>query len=672
MQNKFLLQLQKIIATVLLVLTPLFFLPITGEYSITNKFYLISFITLFLCVLFCLRLIFEKKITFLSTSLMKPLLLFALSVLTSIIISAPNKLAALFLAPTGVIILFSFIIFTLLLTQITDKKEGTFYWLKIVAFPSVILAILKIVFYIYPKITDSLTQDFQFLKNPLLSLAGNQIELVIFLGFVSIFLTALLITPYLDRDKWRKPNIFTFVQIGALVICSIAFILSVSTLWQFRQDPLLVMVPFSLSWSAAVETLKTPLTAIFGVGPGNFLSIFTAIKPVTYNMTPLWSLNFNLSHSTILQIWSEFGLLGLIALLWLTSTLFKQALKLYRENKTEGIVLLLVLAYSVGSLILFPPMIANLLIFFTTAATIAIVTKPQVKEVNLSSAGTGVGVALGLVVILVFYFLGRSYIGEFYFKKSGDTTKAADAYRLQQMAANLSSYNESYHRTFSQLNLNIGRSIAGKKKVTDSDRSQIAFYLQKAVDEGKAALNLNRDSVMNWANLADVYRNMFYLATGADGWAIEAYQGAISADPNNPLLKLNLGGIYYEFKNFEESSRIFKETVALKPNWANAYYNLAWSLFNEKKYDQAQFAMQQVVALVQKNSADYKVASSDLKTFSMEAKKAEKSSEKATPSKKDQSSQQPLQLPTPPVPKLSPPVELPTEPTPASPAAKPQ
>ena len=75
------------------------------------------------------------------------------------------------------------------------------------------------------------------------------------------------------------------------------------------------MPPFRISWYAAVETLKKPLSALFGVGVSQFSTMFTAVKDSQYNNSPLWQIqSFGVARSTVLHIMTETGVFGLMPL----------------------------------------------------------------------------------------------------------------------------------------------------------------------------------------------------------------------------------------------------------------------------------------------------------------------------------------------------------------------
>jgi tetratricopeptide (TPR) repeat protein len=91
---------------------------------------------------------------------------------------------------------------------------------------------------------------------------------------------------------------------------------------------------------------------------------------------------------------------------------------------------------------------------------------------------------------------------------------------------------------------------------------------------------------------------------------------------------LNVGGIYYITKNYDQSIQFFTDAANLKPDYANAYYNLSISYRDKGDIADALVVANQTVSLLQtnKNSADYKVAVAllnDLKTANAKQQKAQ-------------------------------------------------
>jgi tetratricopeptide (TPR) repeat protein len=275
------------------------------------------------------------------------------------------------------------------------------------------------------------------------------------------------------------------------------------------------------------------------------------------------------------------------------------------------------------------------------------------------------------------YLLGRSYLAEIYFKKALDgivKNDAKQAYENMRQAIIFNPYIERYRINFSQINLLLANNIAAKAnqqpqgknqkpyQLTEQDRQNISQAIQAAIAEGKAAVTLNPQKALNWENLAQIYRNIINTAQGADVWTISAYQRAIVSDPQNPIYRLNLGGVYYSLGNYEEAAKIFEQAVILKPDWPNAYYNLAWANFQKQKYQEAVSAMENVIRLLdpKKDKADYDKVKKELEEFKKKLPQEEK---QATEEGKTQPK---LTLPSP-IPTTTPQIQLPEE---ASPEAR--
>ena len=77
-----------------------------------------------------------------------------------------------------------------------------------------------------------------------------------------------------------------------------------------------------------------------------------------------------------------------------------------------------------------------------------------------------------------------------------------------------------------------------------------------------------------------------------------AQNQAISLDPGNPRLRLDLGGVYYSLQDYQTAGQAFAAAVTLKPDYPNAHYNLAQAEKMLKLNSQAIDQLQQTAVLV--------------------------------------------------------------------------
>src|SRR4030042_3658174 len=87
--------LKNIFTLIIVFLIPLFFLPITQEYFITNKIYLLAFAGLLLLFIATIQFFVTRKIAWRRSPFDLALSFILIVIVLSIIIASPNKIDAL-------------------------------------------------------------------------------------------------------------------------------------------------------------------------------------------------------------------------------------------------------------------------------------------------------------------------------------------------------------------------------------------------------------------------------------------------------------------------------------------------------------------------------------------------------------------------------------------------
>ena len=106
------------------------------------------------------------------------------------------------------------------------------------------------------------------------------------------------------------------------------------------------------------------------------------------------------------------------------------------------------------------------------------------------------------------------------------------------------------------------------------DQQAILTLIQQSINAGRQAVTVSPQSSLNWDNLSGIYRALIGFGENADQFAVLTNQQAIALDPNNPQQYVNLGGIYYQLGQWDLASNAFQSAIQIKPDYANAYYNL--------------------------------------------------------------------------------------------------
>jgi tetratricopeptide (TPR) repeat protein len=202
--------------------------------------------------------------------------------------------------------------------------------------------------------------------------------------------------------------------------------------------------------------------------------------------------------------------------------------------------------------------------------------------------------------------------------------KGLQAYDYLRQAENMNPVIDLYRTDMAQTNFLIANAIATAKapneaspggSLTDADKSNIQQFLSQSINESRAAVAISPRSAQNWEVLASIYRQITGVAENALQFSIDGYGRAIALDPYNPLLRLNVGGLYYSIRNYDMAIRFFDDAVNLKPDYANAYYNLSIALRDKGSLKEAETIGEKTVQLLQTDTSnpDYQVAADYLK-----------------------------------------------------------
>jgi cytochrome c-type biogenesis protein CcmH/NrfG len=644
-------------------LLPLFFLPVLTDFFDFPKIILLFFAVSILLVLWLAKSILNHRVEIKLTPLDLPVLLLAISYQLSAIFQSPNKVEA-FLSPLGpgVIILLTLLYF--LLVNSSNSYQLTAISYSLVASASLLSLISLFWFAEFWKILGLALPAW--LSQKFFSPTGSLLSQGIFLGIALALLVARLFEEFAKPKtalqeamgaQSQKPAPPYYYVLFSLSLLLIAAGLGVTT-YQLLTSVKPILLPFGSAWAVAVEGAKNWRISLLGVGPANFLSAFTLFKPLSFNNSPLWSARFGVSANWYLQLLSEVGILGLGAYVFLIWRVIKTKATLlngYMAKWLNGYIATLLIFL----LQLFLP--PNFLLIVTCYLLLVIIASslPQKRIVEEGRILPYLIATLGAIFVLASSFLlARAGLAEFYFQKSlvaALANNGVQTYNYQIAAIQQNPWLDRYRIAYSQTNFALANSLASRKDLTDQDRANITQLVQQAIASAKAAIALQPPKITNWENLALLYRNLINFANGADTWTIAAYQQAINLDPTNPLLRLDLGGVYYSLSRWDEATRQFENAVALKPDFANAHYNFSAALKEKKDWVRATQEMETVISLVPADSGDFQKAKDELAALQ---KKISEEQKIATPSAQPETLTKPLPAPSP---KISPPLTLPTE-----------
>jgi tetratricopeptide (TPR) repeat protein len=213
-----------------------------------------------------------------------------------------------------------------------------------------------------------------------------------------------------------------------------------------------------------------------------------------------------------------------------------------------------------------------------------------------------------LVVICtpVFYAV-RFFMSDMIFESSlvaASQNNGLQTYNQQIAAIKMFPYRDLYYRSFAQTNLALANSLALSQKsgkLTQQEQQNIVTLIQQSITAARSATTVAPLTSFNWNNLSTIYRSLIGFGQNADQFALVTDQQAIALDTNNPQQYVDLGGIYYQVGQYDNAIREFQIAVNLKPDYANAYYNLGHALESKGDFQNALSAYQTVKSLVGSN-----------------------------------------------------------------------
>jgi tetratricopeptide (TPR) repeat protein/O-antigen ligase len=386
-----------------------------------------------------------------------------------------------------------------------------------------------------------------------------------------------------------------------------------------------IQLPLAISWKITASAFRD--APFLGMGPGSYLFSFSSYKPVEFNSQNYWNFSFDSAHNEFLLILATLGVFGLIVLGYIcviVLTLGKKSLgsgdELLPALSVSGVVAVVLLFIHPTTIV---SMVVMLLVF---AAMVISVDSIREKTANFSLGLRAmlsenkhfdllpviIFVVYVILAVPAFYQTYKVVMADYYHRValSLANTNGTATYQNLQKAESLNPYIDLYRVDLAQTNYALANAIAAQKgpsqaspagSLTDQDKKTIQTLLSQAITEARVSVALNPLSSRNWSTLGSVYRNITGVAQNALTFSLDAYGKAIQRDPLNPLLRLNVGGIYYSMKNYEMATRFFTDAVNLKPDYANAYFNLAIALRDKGDIQNAKLIADQTVVLLQKD-----------------------------------------------------------------------
>ncbi len=613
---------------VLAVLLPLLAVPFTDSFINDTKIALFFLAGIIILGLYALKIFSQKTITVTFSPFATGLTVFGAAAVASTLFNNPFPAQSL-LAFGGVYITMALLVG--LASCILEDKVREHSLVTALGISGAVLGVvslLQMVGYGPSHLYNQLfslnipaTAVFNLVESPFVA---TQVLSVILVGILAAIFQQL--RPSSSTEKQGQAGVLLAVAAGLIVGLGVNIY---SILPGKFTAPLLP--PFDVSWSVAIDALRTPRTALIGFGPDSYRVAYNLFKPAGLNMSDYYGIDFNQGANVPLTLLVTLGLFGLLSWLFLVVHIVKKFIKdsQLRQHPTSWMLMALVVIQ-----FLFPPHAITMILFalvltfwlaiqhqdFEHVKLYTLMTRLSNREEHKTSYthvfSQALAVILLLVAVVALYGFGRGEAAAFTMFRSSlaaAQNNAVQTYELQQQAIQLNPYIDTYRRRYGLTNLTIATALANKADLTEAEQAQIVQLIQQSIREGRAATTLQPNYYGNWQVLAQIYTNLIGVATGAEDWAVNAYVRGVELSPTNPDLRLQLGSVFFQREQYQEAAQLFQQATNLKPDHANAYYNLANALVQLGQLQSAEQVYLAVLELIEPGTEDYQKASNELK-----------------------------------------------------------
>lgn len=600
--------LATVVLAVIALLLPALFLTNTTEFFNFPKQILVTAGAFLLLSMYCLKALIEKRLTIVKNPLNLPVLVFGVVLFISSFVSN-SSLSSL---PQVMPVIACVILFYASVNLINQKQN-----LNIVLYSLLIGSIVSTLLSLFSSLGIYLL-PFEQTKNEFFNTLGSPIQMIGFIIPLIILSIAVFSFRYkkVGKEALKKLPVIFYGITFLVFTTTLAFV--IYQISSSQDAP--ILLPFEHGFQLALAQISQDAqrlipSFLFGSGYGMFANTFTKFHLASFNALPSWNLTFSFSSSYALELIATTGILGFLSYLFIIIRFFRSKgrslTKPFYLSTASLFVLSFILPFSFPLVallfLLLSVYVINLRLKSSSKSVDEVVLSLEAKgnllefnDIN-SRKGNSVlpliltAISAGFIVYSLFFLISREGFGarglyhyvvaDIQFAKALQPEalqNGQESYDGQIEAIQTYPYRADFYRIFSQVNLafatNLVNSQADAPTVTEEVQTAIVQQLQQAINASRQAVIFAPESSLNWRSLGQVYRNLIGVGQDAEQFAISSYNQAIVLEPNNPALRIELGGIYYQLQEFDLAQNQFQVAVSLKPDYANAYYNLGHAL----------------------------------------------------------------------------------------------
>lgn len=401
-------------------------------------------------------------------------------------------------------------------------------------------------------------------------------------------------------------HILSLTIVFLFFLTGVTFLFLPSPAWLHQPLPAEIALGVTPSIEIVWQTVAArPLTFLFGSGPGTFKYDFSLYRNPAFNVHPVaWTKRFEQPYSSFLGMVAEYGVVGSVIFLLFILLMIGHAVSVWRATRpvfqsgvkdtvpqwlrqtiTEGggvmagwvaaTVGLAMTSFDMTLWWMWWALAVLALVGMSLVAT-GIVEERRISFVltpQYALATSFLLVLVGVGVIGLGYMASRWYRAEIVYTQALQTTDVREQEQYLRQAIRNRPHYILYQVALAKHYLERARVLSAAQG--GREQSELVEYVKEAVNTAKRATEVAPSSIEAWETLAVMYLNARGFTPDANQWTIATLRRAIELEPSNPLLYWRLGGTYVFDKKYEEAIEVYRQAIALKPDYVAAYVDLA-------------------------------------------------------------------------------------------------
>ncbi len=372
-------------------------------------------------------------------------------------------------------------------------------------------------------------------------------------------------------------------------------------------------------WEAAIRAwLSSQKTLFIGTGTETFALTFFQHKPIEHNLTSEWDFLYNKAHNEYLNYLATTGALGLGAYTiflvgallifgWLTH---KAKIHHEKQHETDSTITIAILIGWTSLLITnffgFSVVITELFLFLFPAISIA-TSQAAHRSLTIHLPNIIIGSIVGIIGTIAgtvgFIYIGTMWVGDYFFAKGSRLTRAG---KLQEGYINLvqaTLLRPKEPLYYDELSLALGSLAVVSLDVGNA--TQAVDLTQKSLMASDIALSMSPNNVNFWKTRTKIYFSFADIDQKFVHMAKEALEKAQRLSPNDPKISYNLAILDGRLGNNAQAIETLRKTIAMKPNYRDAYYALYVFYKEVKQPELAKTVLEEYLKTVDPNDQEF-------------------------------------------------------------------